>query len=160
MGRPRKPTVLKLVTGTHRPTRADRPAQHNRAEPTPPVCALAVPPHLSPRAQAMWCDVVPLLSGMGVLTAVDARALEQMCECYGDILDLRDALTMRGSRFYESKTITGGTMHRAYPEVAALADADRRFLAYLSAFGLTPASRSRVSSASVPDSANPEKYFA
>jgi P27 family predicted phage terminase small subunit len=155
----RKPTALKLVTGTHRPNRADRPLQ-SKAEPTPPVCDLPVPLHLSNRAQDMWRDVVPLLSGMGVLTTVDARALEQMCECYADILDLRDALTLRGSRFYESRTVTGGTMHRAYPEVGALSDADRRFLAYLSAFGLTPASRSRVSSASVPDSANPEKYFA
>jgi phage terminase small subunit len=36
-------------------------------------------------------------------------------------------------------------MIRARPEVAMIADADRRIMMWMSKFGLTPADRSRVS---------------
>jgi P27 family predicted phage terminase small subunit len=83
---------------------------------------------------------------MGVLTTADALALECLCEAYADLLSARTALAKRGASLsYETKTKEGGVMHRAYPEVAMVSDADRRFVMHLGRFGLTPADRSRVS---------------
>jgi len=45
-------------------------------------------------------------------------------------------------------------MRRSRPEIADIADADRRFCMWLSRFGMTPADRSRVSAA-MPESGNP-----
>ncbi len=140
MARPRKPSHLKLVTGT---ARADR---MNPNEPKPVALAdLAPPPSMTTRATNAWRKLAPLLQRMGVLTEADTLALMQLCEAYAEILSARAALRDRGGPTYETTTVQGGRMVRTYPEVAMLADADRRFLQYLAAFGLTPASRSKVS---------------
>lgn len=150
MGRPRKPTHLKLVTGT---TRKGRETPN---EPKPATGRPVMPGHLSKRAAAAWLKVSKMLNALGVLTALDAMALERLCECYAEILEYQATLDARedpktgeiGCRTYETTTVAGGRMVRVYPEVALLADADRRFKAYLGDFGLTPATRSKVSGTS------------
>lgn len=139
-GRPRKPTHLKLVTGTAQPSRM------NPAEPKPRKARPTPPEHLSDRAKTAWGYVSALLERMGVLTEADGLALEGLCECYADRQECRKALRERGSRAYETESVSGSVMHRAYPEVAMIADADRRFRMWLAAFGLSPADRSRVKS--------------
>ena len=139
-GRPRKPTHLKLVTGTLQNCRA------NKEEPTPQRGIPTAPAHLSAFAAAAWPHVSKVLDDMGVLSDADAIALEGLCEAYAELRRARAALQQLGSDTYETVGKDGNSMRRAYPEVAMMQDADRRLQSWLSKFGLTPADRSRVSS--------------
>lgn len=153
MARPRKPTHLKLVAGTARKDRL------TPGEPKLPPAALPCPEHLSSKARGAWDRVAPLLHRMGVLTEADALALEQLCGAYATILHCQAVLAEFGDLSYASAKPDGGTMRRPHPEVAILADADRRFRLYLTDFGLTPSSRSRVSVTAPGDPDNLAGYF-
>lgn len=144
-GRPRKPTHLKLVTGTAQPCRM------NRNEPKLPREIPSPPAHLSDKAKTAWGYVSVLLGDMGVVTRADRLALEGLCESYADLCSAREALVKRKALTYETLNQSGSVMHRAFPEVAMIADADRRFQAWLAKFGLTPADRSRVSAGDAPE---------
>ena len=145
MARPRKPTQLKIVAGTAQNCRL------NPDEPKPERGAPLAPSHLSPKARMAWKYVAKVLDDMGVLTQADAMALEGACECYADLRNAREALKARGKPTYEAPTDSGGLMIRAYPEVAMVSDADRRFKGWLAVLGMTPADRSRVSAGSKGD---------
>jgi P27 family predicted phage terminase small subunit len=153
MPTPRMPTALKQTKGT---ARADR---INPNEPRPARALLKPPPHLGKAARAAWLAVAPVLDRMGVLTEADEWAMEAMCECHAELAALRATLAARGGRTYEVTTREGGTVRRAYPEAAQLADAERRFLEYLRRFGLTPADRTRVSAAPPADAPSPWDSF-
>jgi len=138
-GRRPKPNHLHLVQGTGRADRgtaADAPQSRTLKRPNPPA-------HLTDPAKACWRKLCVLLSNMGVLTAADMIALERTCAVYADVVRLQGVLEILGET-YETKSVTGEPMVRARPERAMLADADRRFAAYLSHFGLTPATRGKV----------------
>ena len=125
-GRPRKPTALKIVTGTFRHDRS------NAHEPQPKRKRPAMPPDLSAGAKKAWRHFAKLLNDLGVLTAADLETA-------------RTALAARPGLTYENVTAAGGVTHRAYPEVALVRDAERRVHRWLAAFGMTPADRTRVS---------------
>ena len=153
-GRTRKPTHLKLVTGNP----GKRPL--NKREPQPAGGIPDAPAYLSPRARSAWDHVSPLLNKMGVLTMADGMALGNLCEAFADVLEARASLANpvemwneELDRFVviaEAGALTyvtvgkGGPMLRSRPELALISDADRRFMAYLAQFGLTPAARSKV----------------
>jgi P27 family predicted phage terminase small subunit len=98
---------------------------------------------------------------MGLLTVADAPALERMCSCYAKIRTLEAALTRegltyrspvldaRGQPVFDTDGLPVFGLVRMRPEVAALDAADKLLKSWLSAFGLTPADRSRV--AATPD---------
>jgi P27 family predicted phage terminase small subunit len=129
---------LKLVTNTLRKERA------NPNEPQPPAIADLTPPDcLSPAAVGVWRDVAPKLLRMGVLSDADMLAAAQLCETVAEVNAYRATLEAEG-RTYQTNGASG-PMVRARPEIGLLADASRRLAAWLSAFGMTPASRARVS---------------
>ncbi|MGB9088414.1 MAG: phage terminase small subunit P27 family [Pseudomonas farsensis] len=90
-----------------------------------------------------WGRLTVLLDRMGVLTEADGFALERLCDCYAEILALREMVDTQG-RTYETTSTQGELVLKANPAVAMLADVDRRFKSYLVEFGLTPAARSKV----------------
>jgi P27 family predicted phage terminase small subunit len=136
----RQPTHLKLVKGTQKPCRV------NRKEPRPALLENLTPPQsLSTRGMNAWRRLAPELRRLGVLTTADTFALQALCECYGEAMTYRAAIKKAGGPTYETHSRTGELMIRARPEVAMLADADRRLRLYLGEFGLTPASRGKVS---------------
>ena len=140
MARPRKPTALKVVGGT------DRPGREVPDQPEPaPLLDLTPPSHLSDNARACWARLAQMLADMGVLTVADLIGFERMCCTYAELQAADYAIEMLGDTTYETKSAKDGFMRRAHPEVAQRADAERRFLAYLSQFGLTPAARTKVS---------------
>lgn len=116
----------------------------NRREPAPMTAAPDAPAHLSERARQAWPKVVEILLGMGTLTVADGIALEALCECYADLVEARKSLRSRETTTYEGGT-ADAPIYRSYPEVAQIADADRRLQSWLAKFGLTPADRSKVS---------------
>ena len=91
MSRPRKPTALKLVTGTDRADRA------NGNEPEPQLLNDLTPPsHLSERSAAVWREVAPMLRRIQVLTEADVISLEMLCDA---VADYRLARETRGESF-------------------------------------------------------------
>ena len=72
MARPRKPTALKLVTGTQRADRA------TSGEPEPMLVtqeqASTPPAHLHERSAAVWREVAPMLRSIQLLTVADLIA--------------------------------------------------------------------------------------
>lgn len=143
-GRKPKPTALTLVTGNPgKRARRRREAKPKRVIPSPPD-------HLSDAARTAWGSLAARLDRLGLLTELDAFALEQLCENYAEILELR-ADIRKGGRFQVVITKSQDLMERARPAVLRLADAERRFRGMMAEFGLTPSSRSRIDANSIDD---------
>lgn len=149
-GRRPTPTHLKVVTGN--------PGKRalNKREPKPAREIPSCPAHLSDTGKVAWGRLSVLIDRMGILTEADGAALERLCDCYAEILECRDVIALHG-RVYESvkparrEGEESEMLIKANPAVAMLADADRRFKAYLVEFGLTPAARSKVHTKSDDD---------
>jgi P27 family predicted phage terminase small subunit len=133
----RLPTVTKRLRGTLRKDRV------NMNEPTPPRGA-PKPARNLPLAVHSWRRrLVTLLTPMNVLTHADGPALELLAFALAEY-DLNARVLLEQGASYECKTESGAVMQRARPEQAIAADAWRRAAQMLAAFGLTPASRSKI----------------
>lgn len=133
MGRPRKPTALKLVTGT------DRADRRNGGEPEPSLLNDLTPPsHLPERSQAVWRELAPRLREMQVLTVADVVQLEILCDSVANYRLARermaDEFTVSGPR--------GGEMLNQLMVVMSMCA--KRAESIMSRFGMDPVSRSRV----------------
>ena len=153
-GRKRTPDHLKVVAGTARPDRMNPDA------PKPKRSRPSAPAHLSDVAREMWGYLVKLTDDAGILTELDALALEQLAEAYADWREARDIIDAEGTH-YHTENASGGRMIRAHPAVAMRSDAARRFQGLMAEFGLTPASRSKVSVKDNDGAEDPAaRYFA
>lgn len=125
-GPPPEPTQLKILKGNP----GKRPL--NTAEPQPrrepPTCPL----WLLPEAKREWRRIVPELSRLGLLTVVDRAALAAYCQSW--------------ARYVDAETAASASKVRLY------ADLMRAFLVQ---FGLTPASRAKLSAGPAPREADP-----
>lgn len=137
-GRKPKPTHLKVLQGNP----GCRPINENEPKPER-MGKLAPPAHLSQLAKECWDDLAPKIDRMGLLTEADDKMLEMACELYAEIRALRADIAKLG-RYQVVLTKTGDEMERARPAVSMLSDAERRFRGYATEFGLSPASRSRL----------------
>lgn len=137
-GRKPKPTRLKLLAGN--------PGKRaiNRSEPTLEAAKPTRPTWLKGKARTAWDQLVDLLYAMGVMTEADGKALELLCDAYAEYREAREYVIKHGPT-YESAT-DKGLIVRKRPEVAIAADAQKRVASLLAEFGITPSSRSRVSS--------------
>ena len=81
---------------------------------------------------------------MKLCTVADWPALQLLTETLAEWAEARQALHRKGLT-YETTTVTGDLMCRPDPEVTSAAEAMRRAHRMLSEFGLTPASRGKVS---------------
>ena len=155
--RGRKP----LPPGWH-VTSGDRGKRGKDKPPAQPPAARvlpAIPPHLSEGARQWWGWYSAMLDRRGVLNEEHGPALEQLCEIYQELIELRAAIVVSG-RTYTTTNRDGATMIRPHPLCAMLADTDRRFRGWESEFGLTPASRPRVPGETPSAPSDPaEAYF-
>jgi P27 family predicted phage terminase small subunit len=130
-GPPAKPTALKIANGNpgHRPL--------NTKEPTPEIEAPECPTFLDKIARIEWDRIVPILISHEVLSRMDLAALAAYCQSYSRWQEAEKELT-KGTT-YESKG-------RFYPKPQLKISQDERRLMhrFLTEFGLTPASRTRV----------------
>ncbi|KKM86469.1 hypothetical protein LCGC14_1278650, partial [marine sediment metagenome] len=129
----------------------------NKAEPKPPVGDVRAPRWLSPKGGWAWRRIAPVLREMGLLTTADPHALALLCEAYAEYVEAREVVNRDGST-YESTRLCGKgedtfvvTMVRARPEVAIASDAWKRVRTMMQEFGMTPSSRSRISSSEKDD---------
>ena len=105
------------------------------------------PQGLSPIASAEWDMLIAELTEMGALSQVDRAAIE-MAARYAVILAAAEAAEDVNKHGLTVPTKTGA---KANPSIRARDDAARIRKTYLEALGLTPASRSRVSTVSPDD---------
>jgi P27 family predicted phage terminase small subunit len=135
-GRKPTPTAQKIVTGNpgHRAL--------NKSEPTPapeiPVC----PDHLDTIARAEWDRITPELLALGILTRIDRAALSAYCSAWSRWVEAENNLRKTGTLI---KTPSGYPIQNPYLGIANTAiDMMRKFL---TEFGMTPSSRSRIHAA-------------
>jgi P27 family predicted phage terminase small subunit len=127
-GHNKKPTQAKIIQGTFRKDRA--PAKEPKPE---KVSNVPKPPaYLSKYAKKVWKDLAEELVEKGILTVVDLPALEACCEETGKKGKRTLARYMKGRN---SQTM---------PEYTAMNKAWATFKSFLTEFGLTPASRTKL----------------
>ena len=149
-GRKPKPTALKLVTGNP----GKRPL--NDHEPQPEAAIPEVPVHLSNTAKAEWDRIVIRLHPLGLVTDLDRAALAAYCESWATWVEAVEKVRETGRII---KAPSGYPVLNPYVTIANKAlDQMHRFL---TEFGMTPASRSRISIAiHEDDDRDPaERYF-
>ncbi len=131
-GRP-LPTALKSVRGTVRKCRL------NENEPKPATTIPATPTFLSDEARQEWDRIAPILERNGILTEIDGAALAAYCQTFADWIEA--TLKVREEGFLTATT-NGNVIQNPMVGVANRLKAD--LLRFLSEFGMTPASRSKI----------------
>ena len=104
------------------------------------------PSYLPAKARTAFKKLREILTRMKVLTEADEHALIMLADAWNDYRDAQRILANEGST-YDSWTEGGAPMKRKHPMVSIRNDAWRRVQSMMSEFGLTPASRTNVSSA-------------
>ena len=135
-GRPRKPDALKRLEGT---ARADRKIE-NTAEPSGMPKRPSV---LSAEAVAIWDDLAPKLSALGLLSEVDESTFAVYCQAYGDWKEMTELLNDLGVAAWYSESESG--YRQIIPEVTARDKAFQAMQKMAGRFGLDPSSRSGIS---------------
>jgi P27 family predicted phage terminase small subunit len=135
MGRPRVPTKLKIIKGT------DQPCRTNPDEPDPETEIPEIPHHLSYEAKVEWNRMAPILEEMGLISKIDMAAFAMYCQSWGDFVKAGNMINRIGRSPKDSKERQNLSMWMKESK-------DARLMAhkFLVEFGLTPASRTRVSS--------------
>lgn len=132
-GRKPKPTNLKLLTGNP----GKRPI--NKSEPKPDRCIPAPPEHLSKHALVEWGRITEHLFRLGLLSDVDRAALAAYCQTYGRWVEAEGELKASGLMI---KTTNGNVIQS--PLVGIANKAMELMHKFLTEFGMTPSSRSRI----------------
>ena len=128
-----KPLKLRLLDGdAHR-------ERMNFREPKPAPVRPTCPAYLGTLARAEWRRLVPELMQLGLLTRIDRAALAAYCQAYGRWVEAEKVLKDKGPLY---ATKAGNVIISPMLSVANRAmDQMHRFL---TEFGMTPASRSRI----------------
>lgn len=143
MGRKPKPTHLKIIGGEKRPSRI------NASEPRA-ASGVAIPPAwLSERAAEIFSQIAATLDGMGIASPDDQHTLALLSSRIEEVEILTAVVEDQGRTY-----CTDAGLWKARPEVAQRNEAMRHAQSLLSEFGLSPASRAKVS-AGKPADANP-----
>ena len=137
-GPPPKPTRLKLLTGNP----GKRPI--NSREPQPLKVAPRCPQWLTAEARKVWRRMVPLLRGMGVLTAVDGDALTAYCQTHARWKAAEEFLAKHGEVYPIRDDAGRLKCMQQFPQVSIARNHLLILRAYQQEFGLTPAARTRI----------------
>jgi len=134
-GPPPKPTALKLLEGN---------PGHQKLNMEEPKCA-----EIAPVQPPEWLDVIgqyeyqrvwPLLTEMGLLSAVDVGAFEAYCDAYSTMVRMAIVCNELGSTY-----VTDQGQVRARPEATLKIQAANAVRQFSQEFGLTPSARGRMS---------------
>ena len=133
-GRIPKPSTIKLLEGNrgHRPIPKD-------VKPDDRIPKM--PAYLAPLAKTWWRKNVPALAAIGMLSSIDATALEAMASSYAIVVTAEEALAKDGHYV----TCANGVL-KAHPALSILRQAYDTYRRFCCEFGMTPSSRSRLTS--------------
>ena len=143
-GRRPKPTALRRLEGN--------PGKRawNHDEPVPPDGVPSCPRHLLPSAKTEWRRLARVLHAMGVVTEIDRAALAAYCQCYGRWVEAERRLKETPLLL---KTPSGYIQQSPWLGVA---NKQLELMGrYMVELGITPASRSRIRTASAPPAPGP-----
>ncbi len=149
-GPPKTPSYLQLVRGNP----SKRPI--NKNEPKPPSGVPPTPKHLSKQGKYWFKRMADELDEIGVLSQLDAKALELLVEAYVEYRHHCEVLDKEGYT-YKNQT-ESGLMIKTHPATIMKADVWKRIRAMLSEFGMTPAARTKVNAKS-PEQDDPLEAF-
>jgi P27 family predicted phage terminase small subunit len=151
VGRPPKPTILKLLEGNP----GKRPL--NLADGVNPEVAVpSVPKHLSVTAVKEWKRITPELATLGLIARVDLAALAMYCQAYGRMVELELAMKRRiearvadGADYYDAvaavmEDSTPSGYRQQSVQAQLLRSLREEVNRYLALFGLSPSARARV----------------
>ena len=127
-----KPTKLKILAGEKN---KDRINQH---EPEAPAGRPPLPASLDDVGRRAWHALCDALESLGILSTVDALALQIYSECYSGYRHADDEVKKTGMVL----TIDGKP--RRNPYMAEVHQHRAELIRMHSEFGITPASRSRL----------------
>lgn len=131
-GRRPKPTAVKQLAGNP----GKRPI--NVGEPKPPASTARAPRGLGDEAAHFWHRYAPVLAELGVLTLVDEPGLQLAAEHYE--VALRAAKQLHD----EELTSEGRDGPKKNPLTQILRDNSTALKSWMTEFGMTPASRSKI----------------
>ena len=103
------------------------------------------PPHLSAEGKREWKRIVPELASLGLLTLVDRAALALYCQAWARWVDAEKKLEEFGNLV---KTPSGFAQQSPYLAIAN--KAMEQMGKFLAEFGMSPASRTRVTATQKP----------
>jgi P27 family predicted phage terminase small subunit len=133
-GRKPKPTGLKLIEGNP----GKRPL--NKNEPKPATEVPTCPAHLNPSAKAEWKRIARLLVALGIVSLLDRAALAAYCQAYGRWVEAERKLQETPLLI----KLPSGYIQQS-PWLAIANKQLELMYKYMAELGLSPASRSRVS---------------
>lgn len=132
----RKPRHLKTLSGTYRP---DREKDFPR-----PVPRIGPPPRgLPAEARKFWKAFAFRLEGLGLASEVDRPALERLCVLHSLLKDAEREMVQTGLTIPDKK----GSVKRS-PAAALYVQLLKEYRELLRAFGMTPAARQKMETAS------------
>ena len=146
-GRKPKPTHLRLLQGNP----GKRPLNVN--EPKPSLDIPNPPEHLNEVGRKEWTRLAEQLQRLGLLTSVDWTAFAAYCTVFSRWVDAEEALKKTGPVV---KSPSGYPIISPFYTVAN--QSLQQIRSYLTEFGMTPASRSRISLGN-PGSKDPMEDF-
>jgi len=139
-GRKPIPNNLKILHGNP----GKRPI--NQREPKPAPIAPKCPAHLDKNAKREWKRVSPQLEAIGLLSRIDMAALAAYCQAYGRWVEAESAIRKHGMLI---KSPNGYPMMSPYLVISNKAVDQMK--SFMTEFGMTPSSRSRISVSPVED---------
>jgi P27 family predicted phage terminase small subunit len=145
MGRPPRPTELKLIEGR-------RPGKDSGGRPIPEVPAFkrgepVMPIWLPDEARAEWRRVVPELSLLGLLKLIDGAALVAYCMTWQRFVDACAIVAREGMVVQDDRQ---GRAQR-HPALLTVEAASKELRAWCTQFGMTPSAEQRVAAAKADD---------
>lgn len=139
-GRRPQPTALTVLRGN--PSRK----KINENEPRPPSGQVTKPTGLSGGAVVVWDELAPVCLAMGTLTTADLRAFATLCELQATILQASAQKDAEGfAMFTLSEDYNGAPKVGTHAAVRLERETAQALRPYYEYFGLTPASRARIS---------------
>ena len=148
-GRPRKPTVLRVLHGDFEKD----PKRQNKREPKPKTGKPVCPKWIAGEARKEWNRICKLLSETGVLTKDTGPALEQYCSAYKLWRKALDHVEKNG--IATVRTDSKGNKHIVRnPYAKEMREQAHACHKWLIEFGLTPASRTRIQITNETDTAS------
>ena len=133
-GRHRKPRALHVIEGTFKASR------HAGADVEAPAGCPDVPAGLNGEALTEWQRLTALLSAQGTLSVVDGPMLESHCRLSAIVARIEADVAALPSLTFTTKD--GDP--KSHPLVSQLRQGRQALRTSLQEFGLTPASRTRV----------------
>ena len=116
----------------------------NPDEPTPDPEIPDAPPHLSPEAREEWERLALELYELGILSTIDRAALAAYCQAYGRWVEAEEQLRNIDGTMKLTETTSNGNIIQN-PLVGIANKSLELMHKYLTEFGMSPSSRTRVS---------------